>query len=162
MKLIVGLGNPGDKYQHTRHNIGFIYLDNLVAQKNLQWSFEKKFNAYLVKDLDIVYLKPQTYMNNSGDSVAKVLSYFDIFPVEMHVVHDEIDFSVGQFKHEFGRGSAGHNGVEDIINRIASKEFWRLRIGVGRPLDERQEIHDFVLGEADKELLDFAKSIEVF
>lgn len=116
LKLIVGLGNPGKEYQTTYHNIGFIFLDLL----------EKKYP-------DLKYLKPENYMNNSGQEVAKTANYFKISPENILVVHDDLDIPLGEYRLQFDKSSAGHNGIKSIIESLQTQAFWRLRIGIGKP-----------------------------
>lgn len=154
MKIIVGLGNPGKKYKGTRHNKGFEYVDKIATENMLKWKFNKKFNAEIAEfsvdglgdgvvidgnaiDLDdgekVILAKPQTFMNKSGDSVSKILNFYNVDLVDLLVIHDDVDFSPGLVNLQFDKSAAGHKGVQDIIDKIGSQEFWRLRIGVGRP-----------------------------
>lgn len=157
-KLIVGLGNPGDKYKNTRHNIGFMFLDKIAEDQGLAWVFDKKFNAliceYISSNGDKYYLaKPQTYMNLSGSSVKKLVDYYDITLENLLVIHDEIDLEFGTTKMQKSRGDAGHNGVKDISNYLGSKDYWRLRVGIGRPAHSSEEVSDFVLGKFNSDKL---------
>ncbi len=134
MKLIIGLGNPGKKYLHTRHNLGFMALDFL--QKNSgapDFKMNKKCNAEIIKTDEIIFAKPLTFMNNSGEAVAKLLSFFKLTPADLVVVHDDLDLDFGKIKIGAGHGAAGHNGVKSIIDLLGTKDFNRIRIGVGRP-----------------------------
>jgi PTH1 family peptidyl-tRNA hydrolase len=136
MKLLVGLGNPGKKYSLTRHNVGFLLIENLIKTYQLpQLKLNKNFKALIVKtkldDKNFFIALPQTYMNNSGQAVKKICSFYKIKPEDIIVAHDEIDLPLGKFKISFNRGSAGHQGVQSIINQLKTKNFWRLRIGVG-------------------------------
>ena len=119
MKLIVGLGNPGKKYRNTRHNIGFMVLDGLLGKLTpvgeTVWQQSKKFNSLIAKIDDIILVKPQTFMNASGIAVAKIASYYHIEPVEIWVVHDEVDLPLGKIRIRKGGGTAGHRGLESII-----------------------------------------------
>jgi peptidyl-tRNA hydrolase, PTH1 family len=149
MKLIVGLGNPGEKYKNTRHNMGFMKVDDMMAdlQDRSQWSFEKKFNAEMVKVKDTIFAKPQTFMNNSGDSVSKLVNFYNINLQDLLVVHDDVDLELGKVKEQFGVGSAGHKGVQSIIDALGSQDFWRMRVGIGRPADNKMDLEDWVLGD---------------
>ncbi len=146
IKLIVGLGNPGRQYEKTRHNAGFLFLDKLVSQ----WSGESRFSALIaecrVAGERVILLKPQTFMNKSGESVGKVARYFKLLPEEILVVHDELDIDEGALKLKSGGGHAGHNGLRSIVSHLGSKEFLRLRIGIGRPKNEGTVAH-YVLSE---------------
>ena len=128
MKLIVGLGNPGEKYTNTRHNAGFIFTDHLSDVLGLSWAFEKKLDAEVAKDSKFVLAKPQSSMNNSGTAVAKVLSYFKIPVDNLVVVHDDVDLPFGEYRLKKGSGSAVHHGVIDIMEKRDTQNFWRLRI----------------------------------
>lgn len=137
IKLIAGLGNPGQQYEKTRHNVGFLFLDSLVSERSGAWSSKSDFQG-LVSELAIagekvLLLKPQTFMNRSGLAVGKVMRYYKLSPQELLVVHDELDFEAGVIKLKKDGGHAGHNGLRDIIAHLGSKDFYRLRIGIGRP-----------------------------
>ncbi|MBS9778419.1 MAG: aminoacyl-tRNA hydrolase [Gammaproteobacteria bacterium] len=144
IKLIVGLGNPGDKYSKTRHNAGFWLLDELSQE----FRYDKKFNADFAETVihgqKIYLLKPLTFMNLSGDSVQKVLQFYKITPESMLVAHDELDFTAGIAKLKKGGGHGGHNGLRDIIAKTGSKNFLRLRLGIDHPGDARQ-VANYVL-----------------
>lgn len=145
MKYIVGLGNPGGKYKKTRHNVGFILLDRFAEENGLTWKFEKKFNAEVAKGDDFTLIKPQTFMNESGQSVAKLVEYFNFEPRDLLVVHDDVDLDFGVVKKHVARGHAGHKGVEDIIKTLGLNDFWRMRVGVGRPENPNIDTEDWVL-----------------
>ncbi|MDO9139988.1 MAG: aminoacyl-tRNA hydrolase [Methylobacter sp.] len=153
IKLIVGLGNPGRQYEKTRHNAGFLFLDRLVSQMNCSWVVESRFDGVLAQ-LDVaggkvMLLKPTTFMNRSGQAVGKVARYYKLAPEEILVVHDELDFDVGVVKLKKNGGHAGHNGLRDIIAHLASKDFYRLRVGIGRP-SVGMVVADFVLSPPSK------------
>lgn len=133
--LIVGLGNPGIKYKKTRHNIGFRVLDEFQNENNFSnFEFSKKFNSLIsdgiVKKKTILLAKPETFMNNSGISVKKLINFYKIRSSNVIVVHDDIDLVFGTIKISEKRGSAGHKGVESIIKELGTKDFTRLRIGI--------------------------------
>ena len=146
-KLIVGLGNPDKKYQITRHNAGFIIVDALADSVKATWKNERKFKGELARNDEIIFLKPSTYMNLSGDSVQKVLSYFDISTDFLYIVHDDADLELFKVKIQFAKSSGGHHGVEDIISKVGTTDFWRIRIGIGRPSTNQFDIEDFVLSK---------------
>ncbi len=156
MKLIVGLGNPGKQYQNNRHNIGFKIVDKLLES----YPEKTKINVpNLIGDLErispnILVLKPTSYMNNSGKEVQKVLTFFKIGLMDLIVIHDEVDLPLGEVKLEIGRGSAGHRGVESIIEVLGSKDFQRVRVGVNRPPAEtptdQYVLEDFTTDEGKK------------
>lgn len=158
IKLIVGLGNPGKKYQGTRHNAGFWLVEQLAAQHKLTLRKEARFHA-LAGRLDTAsgqawLLLPQTWMNESGSAVAALAQFHKIGPDEILVVHDELDLPPGGAKIKQGGGHAGHNGLRDIIEKLGTQDFWRLRIGIGHPRDiaaSEQEVADFVLHPPRKE-----------
>ncbi len=137
IRLVVGLGNPGQQYEKTRHNVGFLFLDRLCADAGSIWSNESRFNGLLanasILGKKVYFLKPLTFMNKSGLSVGAVARYYKIAAEEILVVHDELDFSAGKTRLKFGGGHAGHNGLRDIVANIGTKDFYRLRVGVGRP-----------------------------
>lgn len=155
-QLVVGLGNPSTKYEKNRHNLGFILLDNYLKGK-AEWSLNKKFNAEVTLYNEIVYAKPLTFMNESGDSVHSILSFYKI-PIEKTlIIHDEIDLPFGNTKVAFGSSDAGHRGVRDIIKKLGTKAFYRLRFGVGRP-EGFTPVDDYVLSDfSDQELQEILK-----
>lgn len=152
--LIVGLGNPGKKYKNTRHNLGFLVIDRFQKKNNFpDFKTSKKFNALISKDklngYEIILGKPQTFMNNSGLSVKKLLSFFK--PKELIVIHDDIDLPFGKIKIVKNRGSAGHKGIESIINVIKTKNFIRIRIGIQPKNEKIKNPSDFVTQVFKKE-----------
>lgn len=138
MRLIVGLGNPGGKYLSTRHNIGFMVVENLVKDKlslypSLKaWKKDEHFHAEWCKIEETIVCKPQTYMNLSGTSVAAVSHFYKIAPADIWVIHDDIDLPLGKVRIRTGGGTAGHRGIESIINALGSGDFVRFRLGIGR------------------------------
>jgi PTH1 family peptidyl-tRNA hydrolase len=164
IKLIVGLGNPGKKYESTRHNAGFRLIERLAAQHRLTLRKEPRFHG-LVAKLDIAsghawLLLPQTWMNESGSAVGALARFHRIAADEILVAHDELDLPPGGVKIKQGGGHAGHNGLRDIIENLGATDFWRLRIGIGHPRDlaaSEQEVVDFVLhppGKDESALID--------
>jgi len=158
IKLIAGLGNPGKKYENTRHNAGFRLVEQLAAQHRLSLRKEPKFRA-LAARLDTAsghawLLLPQTWMNESGAAVGALAQFHKIAADEILVVHDELDLPPGGVKIKQGGGHAGHNGLRDIIARLGTPDFWRMRIGIGHPRNAtatEQEVADFVLHPPRKE-----------
>jgi peptidyl-tRNA hydrolase, PTH1 family len=145
IKLIVGLGNPGDKYTATRHNAGFWFVDLMAAQSNSKLALDAKMFGIVGKfDSDKWLLKPTTFMNGSGKAVAALANYYKISPAEVLVVHDELDLAAGSVKLKFGGGHGGHNGLKDIHAALGTPDYWRLRIGIGHPGD-RNEVINYVL-----------------
>ena len=154
IKLIVGLGNPGNQYQHTRHNAGFWFIDELARTYNGQFSPEKKYAgetcAIHVNGHDIKLLKPTTFMNNSGQGVATYANFFKLPAENILVAHDELDFPAGKVRLKTGGGHGGHNGLRDIIARLGNKQFTRLRIGIDHPGDSHQ-VSNYVLSKPSAE-----------
>lgn len=151
--LLVGLGNPGSKYAHTRHNIGFMIVDELAKDYNISWKDEKKYfyQKFKQETLTLHFLKPMEYMNLSGNAVAEILNLYKISVNNVLVVHDEIDFPFGKIKLKVNGGHAGHNGLKDIIQKISSNAFHRLRFGIGRPIDPSVEIAEYVLSQFNEQ-----------
>jgi peptidyl-tRNA hydrolase, PTH1 family len=151
MKLVVGLGNPGKKYERTRHNAGFWCVERLAQGLKVVFRSEGKFHGRIAKlahPAEIWLLLPDTYMNESGRAVAALASFYKIVSREILVVHDELDLPPGSVKLKLGGGLSGHNGLKDISESLGSKDFWRLRIGIGHPRDTaatEQEVVDYVL-----------------
>ena len=150
IELIVGLGNPGAKYESTRHNVGFWFVDRLAQSKGVKLCHETKFHGEVGKfalDGEPLWLvKPATFMNNSGQAVASLAQFYKIPPQHILVVHDELDIPPGALRVKEGGGHGGHNGLRDIIARLGSKEFVRLRVGIGHPGSSR-DVTDYVLGK---------------
>ena len=151
MKLIVGLGNPGKKYTATRHNAGFWWIDALARSVGAACRHEARFHGEVAKIPgaagEIWLLKPATYMNESGRAVGALADFFKIEAADILIVHDELDLAPGVVKLKFG-GSASGNGVRSVAARLGSKDFWRLRIGIGHPRElaaSEQEVVDYVL-----------------
>src|SRR3954454_10108626 len=129
MKLIVGLGNPGKEYENTRHNLGFIIINNLAQKLKVELD-QKKFNGLYYQTSEYILLKPQTYMNNSGQCIAAFLNYFRIPLDDLLVIYDDIALPVGKFRYRQQGSDGGHNGVKNIIEIAGSKVFKRLRVGI--------------------------------
>lgn len=157
MHAIVGLGNPGAKYALTRHNIGFLVVDALAQEFGAR-SFKNEFKSQVARlrlegSDELLLIKPQTFMNLSGEAVQAAMAFFKIPPDNLLVVHDEVDLPFGQIRLQKNRGHGGHNGVRDIHAKIGS-DYARLRFGVGRPLQPQMEVADYVLQNFSKEELD--------
>lgn len=140
MKLIVGLGNPGKEYEKTRHNVGFMAVEKIAVDLQFsKWKMEKKLGAEVCRGFiascceDVILAKPQTLMNLSSRAVKLLTTYYRLPPADLLVIHDDLDLELGTLKLSYGSGSAGHNGVQSIIDTLDTKDFWRLRVGVGRP-----------------------------
>ncbi|MDO8658087.1 MAG: aminoacyl-tRNA hydrolase [Candidatus Levybacteria bacterium] len=177
MKLIVGLGNPGKKYEDTRHNLGFMVVDELVQSflrsrislRETKFKIEEKFKAEILElkysNEKIIISKPLTYMNNSGMAISLLVNFYKINSEDIWIIHDDVDLLLGSMKIRFGGASAGHKGVESIIKNLGTDKFWRFRIGIASKRSEIgiktisgermkiKNIDDFVLGEFIKEEL---------
>jgi len=152
MFLIIGLGNPLKKYINTRHNVGFMAIDKFKENNNFpEFKFDKKSNSLLSKKGNIILLKPQTFMNESGKSVKKIIKDKNIKLENLIVVHDDIDLIIGKIKIVKDRGSAGHKGVESIINELKTKNFIRIRIGIGFQSEKPKDTKNFVINNFTKE-----------
>lgn len=145
IRLLVGLGNPGPEYEATRHNAGFWWLETAAAKLGARLVAERAYHGFAARlnrpQGPLWLLEPQTYMNLSGKSVAALARFFKIPPEEILVAHDELDLLPGQLKLKQGGSHAGHNGLKDIDAQLGSRDYWRLRIGVGHPGDRAEVIH---------------------
>ncbi|NMM08910.1 MAG: aminoacyl-tRNA hydrolase [Polaromonas sp.] len=154
IKLFVGLGNPGTEYEATRHNAGFWWLDALSRELKAPLSLDKSYHGQVarttVNGQTVWLLKPLTFMNLSGKSVAALARFFKISPDEVLVAHDELDIVPGQAKLKFGGSHAGHNGLRDIHSQLGTPDYWRLRIGVGHP-GVKSEVISWVLKKPSPE-----------
>lgn len=159
MKLIVGLGNPGKKYQETRHNLGLRVIDRMIREIPVSPRVYRKLLAFTFhwRAQEAILAKPTTYMNESGQAVKKLLSYFKIAVPDLWVIHDDVDLPLGKIKIQVGRGAAGHHGAESVIKEIKSQNFVRFRLGIGRPGEESvsqqsdKQIEKFVLSKFKKQ-----------
>lgn len=156
MKLIIGLGNPGEKYQETRHNLGWLAIDDLRKGSwgtFSPWKKTAKVRGEISQSEDkkLLLLKPDTFVNESGRAAAAALAFYKLPPENLIVVHDDLDLPVGTFKIQTGRGAAGHHGVESIINSLGAKNFTRLRLGIKPLTPAAAGGKDFVLGKFSKE-----------
>jgi len=144
MKLIIGLGNPGDKYKKNRHNIGFLAIDYLIKQNGAR-KIGSSFKGELYKSADTLYLKPDTYMNLSGESAVLVKNYYKIDNENIIVIHDDIDLKPGALKFKRGGSHGGHNGLKSLDKHIGN-DYWRVRVGVGRP-EKKEDVVKYVLSD---------------
>lgn len=149
--MIIGLGNPGDKYKNTRHNIGFYYVDKFAAKYNLE--FKSKFEGLYLKikvlNEDIIMLKPQTFMNLSGKSVYQLLQFYNLTAVDILIIQDDLDMEFGKLKIKYDSSSGGHNGMKSIIDHLKTQKIARLKFGILN--SQKKEIASFVLGKFSKE-----------
>ncbi|OSI07201.1 peptidyl-tRNA hydrolase [Neisseria animaloris] len=168
IKLIAGLGNPGNEYVHTRHNAGFWFLDELAWEWKAHFKEEKKFYGEVARvarpEGEVWLLKPNTFMNRSGQAVAALAQFYKIKPEEILVVHDELDIPCGRIRFKLGGGNGGHNGLKDIQARLGTPNFYRLRLGIDHPGD-RNLVVSYVLNKPsadDRALIDeaVAKSLK--
>ncbi len=149
MWLIVGLGNPGSEYKLTRHNIGFMAVDDLLkglGDPNVKKQFKAEFFQTEFKDQQLLICKPQTFMNLSGESVQAIMSFYKIPMDKLIVIHDDIDQAFGQIRIHKNRGHGGHNGIRSISGLLGSADYLRIKLGVGRPENPHIPVADYVLG----------------
>ena len=168
MKLVVGLGNPGRKYEATRHNAGFWWIERLARAVHGEFRHEARFHGDVAKVAtpggELWLLKPATFMNQSGRAVAALAGFYKLAPGQLLIVHDELDLPPGTVRLKKGGGTGGHNGLNDIAAQLGTKDFWRLRIGIGHPRNQtatEQEVLDHVLhkpGAVDHAAIDDAIS----
>ena len=149
--LVVGLGNPEPRYARNRHNLGFRVLDALAARMGVEWArkFDGLFGQGSLDGAKVLLLKPQTFMNRSGDSVAPAARFFKLGPAELWVAHDELDLELGRIQLKQGGGNGGHNGLRSIEAALGSRDFGRLRLGIGRP-PAGWDPADYVLSDFDR------------
>lgn len=155
MKLIVGLGNPGNEYLDTRHNMGFMVIDKILNELNVNFTKNKHKGIYVqtkVKGTDVIILKPMTYMNLSGDSIKEVMNYYKINIDDILVIYDDMDTNVGSLRLRLSGSAGGHNGIKSIIANLGTDKFKRIRVGIGK--DPQIDIINYVLGKPKKEDFD--------
>ncbi|MFD2617450.1 aminoacyl-tRNA hydrolase [Terrilactibacillus laevilacticus] len=163
MKVIVGLGNIGSEFDHTRHNIGFEVIDYLASQHHLPLS-KTKFNAVYGKGIiegeECLLVKPLTYMNRSGEAVAPILKFFKVSVDDLIVVYDDLDLPIGKIRLRQKGSAGGHNGIKSIISHLQTQDFKRVKIGIGRP-DGHEKVVNYVLQRFSKEqMIEIAPAIE--
>ena len=149
MKLVVGLGNPGAKYQNNRHNAGFMVVDDFATSEGLEWKYNKDWICHFAKTSEYILVKPSTYMNESGEAVRAIANYFSVVSKDIIVVHDEVDLEFGKIRLTFNGSSAGHHGVESVNKSLGIQDFARLRVGVGKP--EVGDVSKYVLDDFTKD-----------
>ena len=167
MKLITGLGNPGLYYAHNRHNIGFMCVRHLARTQGIKFDKKQGYARTGTGKIDgnsVVLARPQTYMNASGESVSRLVKRLKITPADLIVIHDDLDLSVGKIRIRLGSRSAGHKGINSIIEHLHSPDFYRIRVGIGRPeiqgvstADKESEVIDYVLSDftpEEKKIID--------
>lgn len=153
MKLLVGLGNPGSRYEKTRHNVGFRFLDLLAEAEGLQFAAAPRFQAETAEwnrpEEKVLLIKPLTFMNNSGESVGKLARYYHVEPQDIFVVYDDLELPAGRPRLKRGGGHGGHNGLKSINQHLPGTDYSRIRIGIGRPASG--DVTPWVLGEAGQQ-----------
>ncbi|WP_163539366.1 aminoacyl-tRNA hydrolase [Gracilibacillus sp. YIM 98692] len=153
MKCIVGLGNPGKKYESTRHNVGFMVVEEILRRNQWKLSKNKFHGLFTVENTQqdkIILLEPQTYMNLSGESIRPLMDFYQIDAEDLVVIYDDLDLPLGRVRLRQTGGHGGHNGVRSVIDHLGTKRFNRLRFGIGRP-DVPMSVIDYVLGKFSKE-----------
>lgn len=160
MKIICGLGNPGKEYENSRHNAGFIIIDNYINSND----WKEKFNAlYCVKKVNnenIIFIKPLTFMNLSGDALIKFKNYYDVDSKDIMVIRDDLDLPIGSYRLKYDSSSGGHNGIKSIINNLGTEKFLQLKIGISKA---DNSVVDYVLGKFSKNELDeIMKNLELY
>lgn len=154
MKLVVGLGNPGRKYKTTKHNIGFMCLDYYAKENKLKFKKDNKFSGEALKVGGLILLKPHTFMNNSGQSIRKVINFYDIDIEDVLIIYDDLDLPLGKTRLRERGSSGGHNGIKSIISNIQTEEFKRVRIGIDKnPLYETKNYVLSSFSKKEKELV---------
>ncbi len=149
MFLIAGLGNPGNKYKNTRHNIGFMVIDEITKSLNLTKINKSNFQAEVFKSQKILLIKPQTFMNESGQSIISIAQYYNIENENIIIIHDDLDLPFGTIKFKIDGGHGGHNGLRSIDSHLGC-DYIRVRIGIGKP-DDKSQISNWVLSDFSKE-----------
>lgn len=145
MKLIVGLGNPGREYKNTRHNVGFMVIDNYLGKVNWKIKYENYYYLTEVNGEQIMFIKPLTYMNLSGLAVSKIVKFYKIEMKDILIIHDDLDINIGNYKIKRNSSSGGHNGIKSIISELSSEEFGRLKIGISK--SSQIPVDKYVLGK---------------
>ena len=164
MYLIAGLGNPGSRYVRTRHNVGFMFLDYLASRHGFTFS-DSKWQARIAQQIlwqtKILFIKPETFMNLSGQAIFQAASYYKISPENVMVIHDDLDMDVGRIKIVINRGAGGHKGIRSISNLLGTREYVRIKIGIGRP-PPPVPVERYVLSKfSDEEKKILQESVEV-
>ncbi|VEU79693.1 aminoacyl-tRNA hydrolase [Haploplasma axanthum] len=159
MKLILGLGNIGEKYELTRHNVGFIVLDELANLYALDFKYDKDLEALIatkkINNEKVVFAKPTTYVNLSGNALSKIMKYYKIAKEDILVIYDDINLDLGRIRVRETNGHGGHNGIKDIIRHLSAQDFKRIRVGVG--LDKSMPLDHYVLGKFSKNEIEILK-----
>lgn len=149
MKLVVGLGNIGKEYENTRHNVGFLVLDSFVSEFRLENKFRAMIKKEQISGIDVLFVKPVTYMNLSGEAVKKIVDYYHIDVADIIIIHDDLDLSFGRFRLKENSSSGGHNGIKSIIQCLGTQQFNRLKIGIAN--NKNMDTKDYVLSKFSKD-----------
>ena len=149
MKLICGLGNPGKQYENTRHNVGFMIIDNYLKNEKMSSKFNGLYLEKVILGEKVIFLKPQSYMNLSGDVVRPFVDYYKIEPKDLLIIRDDLDLPLGHSRIKFDSSSGGDNGIKSIINRLGTQQFFQYKIGISN--DKTRDTKDYVLGNFSKE-----------
>lgn len=160
MKMIVGLGNPGSKYEKTKHNVGFMVVDHLASRHQAKFkknAFQAEVAEYFENGEKILLVKPQTFMNESGKAVGPLMTYFNIYPEELVIVYDDLDLALGKLRLRQKGSAGGHNGIKSIIAHLNTQTFNRIKVGIGRP-KEKQTVVSHVLSGFDQADLPLVES----
>lgn len=155
MKMIVGLGNPGKEYNLTRHNIGFMILDGYLGEVEWKDKFSAKYYTSLVNEEKVIFVKPETYMNLSGNAIVQFVDYFKIDPKDILIIHDDLDLPFGKVRLRKNSSAGGHNGIKSIIQNLGTDCFGRFKFGIAN--EHKKDAKDFVLSKFVKEELEFIK-----
>lgn len=153
MKLIIGLGNPGKQYEQTRHNVGFMFIDYLAEYYNVSFEVKKKYHIanFMIAGEKVFLLKPQTFMNLSGEALIEVMNFYKIDIEDIIVICDDLDMSFGKLRAKFDSSSGGHNGLKNIINHLHSQKFTRIKVGINNEF--KRDVKSFVLSKFSKDEL---------
>ena len=156
MRLVVGLGNPGERYKMTRHNVGYMVVDKAADGEFRQ---EKKMKAAVCREGDVIWAKPETYMNRSGESVQRVAGFYKIGIDDIYVIHDDLDIRLGGYKIQKGRGPKDHNGLNNITELMGNDGYWRVRVGIDNREDRGIVGEEYVLGSFMKDELGVVEKV---
>ena len=162
MKLIAGLGNPGSKYRHNRHNAGFLLLDRIMGKMGVPLEFENKFKSQIAVSKRFIFTKPTTYMNSSGLAISEIVNFYKINFANVWIAHDDLDIKLGEYKTQKGRGPKDHKGIGSIEKLAGSGDYWRIRIGAdNRSEDNRIPGEEYVLQDfSDEEFITLNKTLD--
>ena len=159
MYLIVGLGNPENEYAHTRHNMGFDAINEIAKKNNInitKTKFKALYETGIIQNQKVILLKPQTYMNASGESIKEVYDFYNIKPEELIVIYDDIDLKIGDIRLKAKGGAGTHNGMKSVVQNLNTEDFIRVRVGIGSP-ENKEDMINYVIGpipKREKEILD--------